>query len=177
MQGGENQREITLASKSNALPQIYGFWEEVARDEAEHHGIGLTAVNVDAMCYHLVRSPDLYGVIVAPNMFGDIVSDLLAGLSGGLGVSAGADIGDRLSMFEPIHGSAPDIAGTGKANPIAAILTGALLLDHIGEKDGAATVENAVRSYLEEAEQKKLPVEFGGEALTGSVGQAILQKI
>ena len=171
------EETITLASKSNALPQIYGFWEEVARDEAEHHGIGLIAVNVDAMCYHLVRSPDLYGVIVAPNMFGDIVSDLLAGLSGGLGVSAGADIGDRLSMFEPIHGSAPDIAGTGKANPIAAILTGALLLDHIGEKDGAATVENAVRSYLEEAEQKKLPVEFGGEALTGSVGQAILQKI
>ena len=171
------EKTMTLASKSNAVPQIYGFWEEVARDEAEQHGIGLTAVNVDAMCYHLVRTPDLYGVIVAPNMFGDIVSDLLAGLSGGLGVSAGADIGDRLSMFEPIHGSAPDIAGTGKANPIAAILTGALLLDHIGEKDAAATVENAVRSYLEEAKQKELPVEFGGEALTGSVGQAVLQII
>lgn len=171
------EKTIAVASKSNALPQIYGFWEEVARDEAERHGIGLTAVNVDAMCYHLVRTPDLYGVIVAPNMFGDIVSDLLAGLAGGLGVAAGADIGDGLSMFEPIHGSAPDIAGTGRANPIAAILTGALLLNHIGETDAAAAVERAVTEFLEQAEPGALPAEFGGDGMTTTVGEAIVKRL
>lgn len=169
--------KITLASKSNALPQIYGFWEEVAGDEASKQGVGLNIVNVDAMCYHLVRTPDLYGVVVAPNMFGDIVSDLLAGLAGGLGVAAGADIGDGLSMFEPIHGSAPDIAGTGKANPIAAILTGALLLDHIGEKDAAKAVEDGLTSFLEQTDPSGLPVEFGGAGTVTSVGEGILKRI
>ena len=164
---------VTLASKANALPQIYGYWEEVAADEAKKHGIAIRPVNVDAMCYHLVRTPDLYGVIVAPNMFGDIVSDLLAGLAGGLGVAAGADIGDKLSMFEPIHGSAPDIAGTGKANPIAAILTGALLLDHIGQKQAAKAVESAVERFLGTADERALPFEFGGEGKTAAVGEAI----
>ena len=164
---------VTLASKANALPQIYGYWEEVAADEAKKHGIAIRPVNVDAMCYHLVRTPDLYGVIVAPNMFGDIVSDLLAGLAGGLGVAAGADIGDKLSMFEPIHGSAPDIAGTGKANPIAAILTGALLLDHLGQKQAAKAVDSAVERFLGTADERALPFEFGGEGKTAAVGEAI----
>lgn len=172
---GENT--ITLASKSNALPQIYGFWEEIAKDEAARHDMRLSIVNVDAMCYHLVRTPNLYGVIVAPNMFGDIVSDLLAGLAGGLGVAAGADIGDKLSMFEPIHGSAPDIAETGKANPIAAILTGALLLEHIGERDAAQAVKGALTAFLSEADKKDLPMEFGGESTTTAVGEAILKRI
>ncbi len=168
---------FTLASKSNALPQIYGFWEDIAKDEAARHGMGLGIVNVDAMCYHLVRTPDLYGVVVAPNMFGDIVSDLLAGLAGGLGVAAGADIGDGLSMFEPIHGSAPDIAGTGKANPIAAILTGALLLEHIGERTAAKAVEDSLTAFLAEAAPGDLPVEFGGQGTTRAVGEAILERI
>jgi 3-isopropylmalate dehydrogenase len=168
---------ITLVSKSNALPQIYGFWEDVAKDEAKQHGIGVSVINVDAMCYHLVRRPDLYNVILAPNMFGDIVSDLLAGLTGGLGVAAGADIGDSLSMFEPIHGSAPDIAGTGKANPIAAILSGALLLDHLGEKETAASVEKAVCVFLKGADTKRMPIEFGGEGTASLVGESILTQL
>ncbi|HCL79863.1 MAG TPA: 3-isopropylmalate dehydrogenase [Synergistaceae bacterium] len=168
---------IAVASKANALPQMYGFWEEVARDEANRQGIKMSVVNVDAMCYHLVRTPDLYGVIVAPNMFGDIVSDLLAGLAGGLGVAAGADIGDGLSMFEPIHGSAPDIAGTGSANPIATILTGALLLNHIGEQGAATAVERAVTEFLEQAAPKALPREFGGDGTTTAVGEAILKRL
>jgi 3-isopropylmalate dehydrogenase len=174
---GRGEDKITLASKSNALPQIYGFWEDIAKDEAARHGMGLGIVNVDAMCYHLVRTPDLYGVVVAPNMFGDIVSDLLAGLAGGLGVAAGADIGDGLSMFEPIHGSAPDIAGTGKANPIAAILTGALLLEHIGERTAAKAVEDSLTAFLAEAAPGDLPVEFGGQGTTRAVGEAILERI
>jgi len=171
------EEKITLASKSNALPQIYGFWEDVAKDEAAKQGLGLSIVNVDAMCYHLVRTPDLYGVVVAPNMFGDIVSDLLAGLAGGLGVAAGADIGDNLSMFEPIHGSAPDIAGTGKANPIAAILTGALMLEHLGERAAAQDVENALTEFLAHTETRDLPVEFGGEGTTSAVGEAIAKRV
>ena len=168
---------VTLASKSNALPQIYGYWEEVAADEGAKHGVSIRPVNVDAMCYHLVRTPDLYGVIVAPNMFGDIVSDLLAGLAGGLGVAAGADIGDSLSMFEPIHGSAPDIAGIGKANPIAAILTGALLLEHIGHRDAARAVEDAVAKHLASVPERDLPFEFGGEGTTSATGDGIASMI
>ena len=169
--------KITLASKSNALPQIYGFWEDIAKDEAARHGMGLGIVNADAMCYHLVRTPDLYGVVVAPNMFGDIVSDLLAGLSGGLGMAAGADIGAGLSMFEPVHGSAPDIAGQGKANPLAAILTASLMLDHLGQPQAAEGLERAVERYLAGADGESLPFELGGRAGTESVGLAVTRAL
>ncbi len=109
--------KITLASKSNALPQIYGFWEDIAKDEAARHGMGLGIVNADAMCYHLVRTPDLYGVVVAPNMFGDIVSDLLAGLAGGLGVAAGADIGDSFPCSSPSTGRRRTSPGRERPTP------------------------------------------------------------
>jgi len=128
---------------------------------------------VDALCYHLVRAPQKYGVILTPNMFGDIVSDLLGAIAGGLGIAAGANIGDGLSMFEPVHGSAPDIAGTGKASPVAAILSGALLLEHLGLSSEAREVENAVTAYLETASPQDLPVEMGGRASTETVGDRI----
>lgn len=168
---GENS--MILASKSNALSWIYGFWEEVAADEAGKKGIEMSVANVDALCYHLVREPGRFGVILTPNMFGDIVSDLLAGIAGGLGVAAGANIGDGLSMFEPVHGSAPDIAGTGMANPVAAILSAAIMLRHLGEEGTAAAVEKAVISFLEESPEEDLPREFGGKAPTSRVGDAI----
>ena len=168
---------VTLASKSNALSWIYGFWEDVSKDEAEKHGMKLQVANVDALCYHLVRDPSKWGVILTPNMFGDIVSDLLAGIAGGLGVAAGANIGDGLSMFEPVHGSAPDIAGTGKANPVAAILSAGLMLQHLGEEEASKAVEKAVRSYLEGASKEKLPWEFGGHASTETVGDWIAKEI
>jgi len=171
------EEKVTLASKSNALSWIYGFWEDVAKDEAQKQGIKLQVANVDALCYHLVRDPSKWGVILTPNMFGDIVSDLLAGIAGGLGVAAGANIGDGLSMFEPVHGSAPDIAGTGKANPVAAILTAALMLGHLKEEKASKAIEEGVRSYLEEASKEELPWEFGGKASTESVGDWIAEKI
>ncbi len=167
------EKTVTLASKSNALPQIYGFWEEIAKDEARHQAMDLSIANVDALCYHLVRAPQKYGVILTPNMFGDIVSDLLGAIAGGLGIAAGANIGDGLSMFEPVHGSAPDIAGTGKASPVAAILSGALLLEHLGLSSEAREVENAVTAYLETASPQDLPVEMGGRASTETVGDRI----
>ena len=172
-----NEDKVVLASKSNALSWIYGFWEEISKDEAGRHGVELTVANVDALCYHLVRDPGRFGVILTPNMFGDIVSDLLAGIAGGLGTAAGANIGDGLSMFEPVHGSAPDIAKTGKANPVAAILSAALMLRHIGEAQAAEAVEDAVESYLAESEHADLPWEFGGKAPTSEVGKAIAERV
>lgn len=168
---------FTLASKSNAMPQLYGFWEEIAASEAEKHGMEMKTVNVDALCYHLVRNPWLYDVILCPNLFGDIVSDLLAGITGGLGVAAGANVGDRLGMYEPIHGSAPDIAGTGKANPVAAVLSASLMLASMGEMDGAESIETAVTEYLEKAEEKDLPIEMGGNASTAKAGRAIMERM
>jgi 3-isopropylmalate dehydrogenase len=174
-----NETRVTLVTKSNALPQIYGFWEEVAGAlfAAEFPDLSLDRANVDALCYHLVRKPAAYGVLLCPNMFGDIVSDLLAGLSGGLGMAAGADIGLGLSMFEPVHGSAPDIAGQGKANPLAAILTAALMMDHLGQADAARAVENAVERTLSESGPDSLPFELGGSASTSAVGSAVIQHL
>jgi 3-isopropylmalate dehydrogenase len=173
-QRGEDR--VTLASKSNALPIIYGFWEDVAGDEARRRGMALEVVNVDALCYHLSREPDRYGVILTPNMFGDIVSDLLAGLAGGLGTAAGANIGDGLSMFEPVHGSAPDIAGKGISNPVAATLSAGLMLEHLGELDAAGAIERAVLDYLSEGGDA-LPVELGGKATTAAAGDSIAARI
>ena len=174
---GENR--VTLVTKSNALPQIYGFWEEVAGElfAAEVPDLALEKANVDALCYHLVRKPCAYGVLLCPNMFGDIVSDLLAGLSGGLGMAAGADIGAGLSMFEPVHGSAPDIAGQGRANPLAAILTASLMLGHLGQPGAAEGLERAVEHYLAGADGNDLPFELGGQSGTESVGLAVARAL
>ena len=135
----------------------------------------LRVQNVDALCYNLVRRPANVGVILCPNLFGDIVSDLQAALIGGLGLAAGGNIGDGLSMFEPVHGSAPDIAGTGKANPLGAILCAALLLDHIGETDGARVLNQAIETYLERASTAEKPVEMGGGALSPQVGEGVIR--
>jgi 3-isopropylmalate dehydrogenase len=168
------EKDVTLASKANAVPCLYGFLdEETRRAAAAYPGMTLKIQNVDAMCYHLARKPDAYGVILCPNLFGDIVSDLLSGLTGGLGLGAGGNVGGGLSMFEPVHGSAPDIAGTGKANPLAAILCAAMMLDHLGESAGARSIEGAVESYLEGAEAAKRPVELGGTALCAEAGDAV----
>lgn len=170
-----NEDTLTVVSKSNAVPALYGFFEETARRviEEEYPGIKYAMVNVDALCYHLVRDPAAYGVLLCPNLFGDIISDLQAGLAGGLGTAAGGNIGEGLSMFEPVHGSAPDIAGTGRSNPIAAILSGALLLQHIGETEASAAIREAVMNFLENAAPEELPFEFGGRASFEQVGENI----
>jgi 3-isopropylmalate dehydrogenase len=172
------EKEVVLASKANAVPFLYGFLdEETKRVAATFPEVRLKIQNVDALCYHLARKPAGYGVILCPNLFGDIVSDLLSALTGGLGLGAGGNIGDGLSMFEPVHGSAPDIARTGKANPLAAILCAAMMLDHIGESAGARSVEAGVTSYLEECSAARRPVELGGEASCQAVGDGVAEKI
>ena len=172
---GENR--VTIVTKANAAPALYGFFEQTVKEtiEAEHPSIKWDLANVDALCYRLVRKPTAYGVLLCPNLFGDIVSDLQAGLAGGLGTAAGGNIGDGLSMFEPVHGSAPDIAGTGRANPIAAILSGALMLRHLGLDSSAARVEGAISKYLARTAKPGLPHEFGGEATCSQVGDFVLR--
>ncbi|SHN64528.1 isocitrate/isopropylmalate dehydrogenase family protein [Desulfovibrio litoralis] len=173
------EKNVALVSKSNAVPHIYGFLDEVTKEVVakEYPDLTLSVVNVDALCYHLARKPQGWGVMICPNLFGDIVSDLLAGLAGGLGVAAAGNIGDGLSMFEPIHGSAPDIAGTGKANPIAAILSAAMMLQHVGEDKAAAVIEDAVKAYLADAKLPQMPIEFGGSASCSNVGDMVLARI
>ncbi|MDR1875745.1 MAG: isocitrate/isopropylmalate dehydrogenase family protein [Synergistaceae bacterium] len=170
------EKEVILASKANAVPFLYGFLDEETKRAAEAYpDITLKIQNVDALCYHLARNPTGHGVILCPNLFGDIVSDLLSALTGGLGLGAGGNIGSGLSMFEPVHGSAPDIAGTGKANPLAAILCAAMMLDHIGESAAARAIDAAVASCLAEGDASVRPVELGGSALCRAVGDHVVE--
>lgn len=170
---------VTVVSKSNAVSALYGFFEEVAKKVMadEYPELKYAMVNVDALCYHLVRNPSAYGVLLCPNLFGDIVSDLQAGLAGGLGTAAGGNIGEGLSMFEPVHGSAPDIAGSGRANPVAAILSGAMMLEHLGETEASKKINKAVSDFLENAADEDLPFEFGGASNFEQVGENIRKYI
>ncbi|MBN1249139.1 MAG: isocitrate/isopropylmalate dehydrogenase family protein [Anaerolineae bacterium] len=147
------RRQVTAVHKANILKITDGLFLKAARDVAgDYPDIAFQDLIVDNMCMQLALQPQAYDVLVLPNLFGDIVSDLCAGLIGGLGMIPGANIGDALAVFEPVHGSAPDIAGQDLANPIAAILTGALMLRHLGEAGAAMRVEAAVASVVAEGE-------------------------
>ncbi|MGC9521102.1 MAG: isocitrate/isopropylmalate dehydrogenase family protein, partial [Anaerolineae bacterium] len=147
------RRQVTAVHKANILKITDGLFLRAAREIAEDYpDIAFQDRIVDNMCMQLALQPEAYDVLVLPNLFGDIVSDLAAGLVGGLGITPGANIGDDLAVFEPVHGSAPDIAGMDQANPIAAILSGALMLRHLGERDAAARVEAAVAAVVAEGE-------------------------
>jgi isocitrate dehydrogenase (NAD+) len=130
---------------------------------------------VDNMCMQLVQKPDLYDVLVLPNLYGDIVSDLAAGLVGGLGVAPGANIGHDAAVFEPVHGSAPKYAGLNKANPTALILSGALMLRHLGHPDAADRVETALRAVI--AEGRATTYDLGGPAGTSEFADAIIDRL
>ena len=164
-----------MATKANAVPQLYGFWNEVTRETAaEFPELTLDYQNVDALAYLLPRQPGDFGVILCPNLFGDIISDLLSALAGGLGLAASGNIGDGLSMFEPIHGSAPALAGTGRANPLAAILSAGLMLGHLGETRAAEALETAVAGYLAGPDK---PLELGGRDSAEAVGTKVIARL
>ncbi|MDR2725751.1 MAG: isocitrate/isopropylmalate dehydrogenase family protein [Candidatus Adiutrix sp.] len=169
------EKTLTVATKANAVPQLYGFWNEATREAAaeELPDLALDYQNVDALAYLLPRRPEEFGVILCPNLFGDILSDLLSALAGGLGLAASGDIGDGLSMFEPVHGSAPALAGTGRANPLAAILSAALMLRHLGETPAAGALEAAVADYLAGPDK---PWELGGRDSTETVGSKVIAR-
>jgi 3-isopropylmalate dehydrogenase len=176
--GARGEATLHSATKANALPHLYGFWDrEVAKAAKQHPELTVKPINVDNLAYQLPRSPVSFGVILCPNLFGDIISDLAAGITGGLGLAASGNIGDGLSMFEPVHGSAPDIAGTGKANPLAAILSVGMMLDHLGEKDASRHLELAVAGYLAGSPRAALPFELGGGAPCVEAGAAVVRAV
>jgi len=145
------RRKVTAVHKANILKATDGLFLDVARQVAqEYPDVEFEDRIVDAMCMSLVQHPHRYDVLVMPNLYGDIVSDLCSGLVGGLGVAPGANIGDELAVFEPVHGSAPKYTGQNKVNPTATILSGVLMLRHLGELEAAEQVDAAVAAVIAE---------------------------
>jgi 3-isopropylmalate dehydrogenase len=173
----EHRRDrVTLTDKANAMPHAGGLWRRVfAQVGAEYSDVPCNAVYADALALDLVLHPARYDVIVAPNLFGDILSDLAAALVGGLGLAASASLHPgRVGLFEPVHGSAPDLVGTGRANPLAAILTAALLLRHLRHLAAADAVEQAVRKVVREGHTTP---DLGGSLGTAAVGDQVCAEL
>src|SRR5258705_1831889 len=172
-----DRRKVTAVHKANIMKLSDGLFLESCRTvAADYDGqIEFEDRIVDNMCMQLVQKPDLYDVLVLPNLYGDIVSDLCAGLVGGLGVAPGANIGTEAAVFEPVHGSAPKYARLDKANPTALILSGALMLRHLGHPDVADRVERALRDVI--AEGEIVTYDLGGTAGTGAFAHAIIGRL
>jgi len=170
-------KKLTSVTKSNA--QGYGmvFWDRVFREVAEEFPeVATESLLVDAACMDLVRRPEDFDVIVASNLFGDILTDIAAIISGSMGLAPSANLNPSRefpSMFEPVHGSAPDIAGKGVANPMAAILSAAMMLDFLGNTDGGAMIQAAVRAVL--AEGKSTTRDLGGSASTRQCADGVIR--
>jgi isocitrate dehydrogenase (NAD+) len=171
------RHKVTAVHKANIMKLSDGLFLESCRTvAADYEGrIEFEDRIVDNMCMQLVQKPDLYDVLVLPNLYGDIVSDLAAGLVGGLGVAPGANIGPEAAVFEAVHGSAPKYAGQNKANPTALILSGVLMLRHLGRPDAAARVEDALRAVI--AEGKATTYDLGGPAGTSEFADAIVDRL
>ena len=171
------RRKVTAVHKANIMKLSDGLFLDSCRTvAADYEGrIEFEDRIVDNMCMQLVQKPDLYDVLVLPNLYGDIVSDLAAGLVGGLGVAPGANIGTEAAVFEPVHGSAPKYAGQNKANPTALLLSGVLMLRHLGEQAAAERVEDAVRAVI--GEGRTVTYDLGGTAGTSDFADAIIEKL
>ena len=171
------RQTVTAVHKANIMKLTDGLFLECCRTvAADYEGrVGFQDRIVDNMCMQLVQKPETYDVLVAPNLYGDIISDLAAGLVGGLGIAPGANIGEQAAVFEAVHGSAPKYAGQDRANPTALILSGALLLRHIGETDAGAAVETAVREII--GEGVKMTADLGGKTGTRAYGKAVAGRV
>ncbi len=170
------RRKVVMADKSNVLVHAHELWQRVFKVvAAEHPGIEARHLYVDNLALQLVRDPKQFQVIVTSNMFGDIVTDLAAGLQGGLGMAASGNIHPgKLSLFEPVHGSSPPLAGKNLANPMGAILTAGLMLEHLGWTEDARRIEDAVRWAVE---TDKTTADVGGSFGTREVGDAICARL
>jgi isocitrate dehydrogenase (NAD+) len=172
----EGRKKVTAVHKANIMKCTDGMFLDIAREIAkEYPQIQFNDSIVDAMCMRLVMHPEDYDVLVCPNLYGDIVSDLCAGLVGGLGLTPSANIGVDGAIFEPIHGSAPDIAGQHKINPTAAILSASLMLAHLGESKAAASIERAVENVIDEG--TILTFDMGGTASTEEFADAVIASL
>ena len=172
---GRRKRRLTSATKSNGLIHTMPFWDERLRAvAADYPDIAVEQYHIDILTAHFVRRPASFDVVVASNLFGDILSDLGPAVAGTIGIAPSANLNPERrfpSMFEPVHGSAPDIAGQNIANPIGQIWSGALMLDHLGRPDAAAAVVAAIERVL--ASGENLTRDMGGTASTQGLGQAI----
>jgi len=173
---GSRRSRVLMCDKSNAMTHAGGLWQRVFKEVSrDYPQIKPEHMYVDALCMQMVRDPRQFDVIVTNNMFGDILTDLAAGLQGGLGMAASGNIHPgRTSMFEPVHGSAPPIAGKNLANPMGAILSAAMMLAHLGLNNEAEKIEAAV---LEAVRQKKTTQDIGGSMGTKEVGQWIADRV
>jgi len=167
------RRHLTVGHKANVLKSDV-FFRDICLHEAGIAGVPYKECFIDALCLDVLRRPDAYDVIVTTNLFGDILSDVAAYLVGGLGMLPSANIGDHHALFEPVHGSAPDIAGQDRANPIAAIRSAALLLRHIGECSAAELVEAAITETLSSGVRTR---DIGGTAGTKAFGQTVIRML
>jgi 3-isopropylmalate dehydrogenase len=166
------RREVCMSDKSNVMRYGHDLWQRVfAEVSAEYPQIRSRHLFVDALTMQMVKNPESFDVIVTNNMFGDIITDLGAALQGGLGVAASANLHPgRTSMFEPVHGSAPKYAGTGRANPVGAILSACLMLDHLGHREAAKTIDDAVARSFREGQTTP---DLGGTLTTSQVGDLL----
>jgi len=172
----EGRKKVTAVHKANIMKCTDGLFLEVARQVAtEYSDIEFEDRIVDACSMKLVQKPEDFDVLVMPNLYGDIISDICAGLVGGLGVAPGANIGKDYAVFEPVHGSAPKYAGMDKVNPLATILSGVMMLKFIGEMEAADRVMKAINQVLEEG--KYLTYDLGGNAKASEMAKAIAEKL
>jgi len=172
----EGRKKVTAVTKANICKLSDGLFLDAARDIAENYPqIEYNECLVDNMCMQLVQNPELYDVLLLPNLYGDIVSDLAAGLVGGLGVAPGANFGEDTAMFESVHGSAPTLAGQNKANPTALILSAVMMLRHIGEDNAANSLYNATIKIVEKGEN--VTFDLGGTSSTLEMGEAIANEV
>jgi isocitrate dehydrogenase (NAD+) len=167
--------KVTVGHKANVMRFSDGLFLKTAEEEAATRGdLGWEEIQIDHLASRLAKDPDRFDVLLLPNLYGDILSDLCAGLVGGLGLVPGANIGWEYAVFEPVHGSAPDIAGRGVANPIAEILSAAQMLDHLSERRAAAAIRDAVAAVT--AEGRVRTRDLGGHATTSQVGAEIAER-
>jgi isocitrate dehydrogenase (NAD+) len=172
----EGRRSIVLGHKANIMLFSDGLFLRVFQDEAEAvRCLDIRDMHIDHLSMRLTRSPQDFDVLLLPNLYGDILSDLCAGLVGGLGLAPGANLGWEFAVFEPVHGSAPDIAGKGVANPVGMILSGAMLLRHLGEGAAARAVERAVDRVLSEGQVRTR--DLGGSATTSDMADAVVRLV
>jgi isocitrate dehydrogenase (NAD+) len=172
----EKRRKVTAVHKANIMKLSDGLFLEVARGVAEEYPeVEFEDRIVDNMCMQLVQKPELYDVLLCPNLYGDILSDLCAGLVGGLGVAPGANMGEGIAVFEPVHGSAPKHAGLDKADPTALILSAVLMLAHLGEAEAANALFAGVRAVIGRGE--RVTYDLGGTSGTADMGEAIAEEV
>ncbi|WP_262963926.1 isocitrate/isopropylmalate dehydrogenase family protein [Methylobacter psychrophilus] len=170
-----NRQKVTVCHKANILKYTQGLFLDIARETAARYpDIQFDEKIVDAACMHMVMNPQQFDVVVTTNMFGDILSDLTAGLVGGLGLIPGANIGADAALFEAVHGSAPDITGKNLANPIAVIMAGVMMLNHLGETQAAARIKNAVEKVVNEGKFVTQDLNPQSKCGTTEMGNAIL---